>query len=255
MHYFDLVASRKVKTQNPELAREVSLWSASHRLEDDIYVRALVESFESGVGVHQLSRYDATETLPHPEIQGGRRQFDLSETLISIRNILVFVPVAFTWAGISQATEAYSRYTLANPNTIINFFDFWENGYGVLSNFWTLSNITRIGFVLLTLIIFTSAGIAILQRQASTLRTQSEKEIAKERFNLGFQINQFLFQFSSISSTDINQSALSAVRDLRATSNSIAKLSKSSEKNAIELSKGSVVRKQLDAIKNLLEKK
>ena len=247
------MASRKVKTQNPDLARAVSLWGAAHRLDDDIYVSALVTSLESGVGVQHLSRYDAIETLPHPEPQAGRRQSVLSENLISARNILVFVPVAFTWAGISQATEAYSKYTLANPNTIINFFDFWENGYGVLSDFWTLSSITRIGFILLALIILASTGIAVLQRQASTLKAQAEKEIAKERFNLGFQINQFLFQFNSITPTEINQNALSAIRDLRAASNSIAKLSRSSEKNAAELSKGSPIRKQLDAIKKLIE--
>jgi hypothetical protein len=254
LHYFDLVASRKVKTQNPELARAISLWSASHQLDDDIYVKALVESLESGVGVHQLSRYDATETLPHPEIQGGRKQSAFSENLIGARNILVFVPVALTWAGISQATEAYSKYTLANPNTIINFFDFWENGYGVLSDFWTLSSITRIGFILLTLIILASTAIAVLQKQATTLKAQAEKEIAKERFNLGFQINQFLFQFNSITPAEVSQSALLAIRDLRATSNSIARLSKSSEKSAAELTKGSPIRKQLDAIKKLIEK-
>ena len=248
------MASRKVKTQNPELARAISHWSASHRLQDDIYVSALVESLETGVGVHHLSRYDATEILPHPVIQDGRKQFTTSENLISIRNILVFVPVAFTWAGISQATEAYSRYTLANPNTIVNFFDFWENGYGVLPKFWTLSSITRIGFILLSIIIIASIAIAVLQKQASTLKTQAEKEVEKQRFDLGFQINQFLFQFTSITPAELNQSALSAIRDLRATSNSISKLSKSSEKSAAELSKGSVIRKQLDAIKKLIEK-
>lgn len=219
-----------------------------------MYVKALVESLESGVGVHHLSRYDATETLPHPEIQAGQKQSSLSENLISMRNIMIFVPVAFTWAGISQATEAYSEYTSANPNTIVNFFDFWENGYGVLSDFWTLSSVTRIGFILLTLIIFASIGIAVLQKQINNLKGYSEKEVAKERFDLGFKINQFLFQFSSITPSEINQSALAAIRDLRATSNSISKLSKSSEKHATELSKGSLIRKQLNAMQKIIEK-
>lgn len=248
------MATRKVKTQNPDLARAVSLWGAAHRLDDDIYVSALVTALESGVGVHHLSRYDATETLPHPEIQGGRKQFNLAENLISMRNIMIFVPVAFTWAGISQATEAYSEYTSANPNTIVNFFDFWENGYGVLSDFWTLSSITRIGFLLLAFIILASIGIAVLQKQAQVLKGKSEKEVATERFELGFKINQFLFQFIAITSADVSQSALSAIRDLRATSNSISKLSKSSEKSAKELANGSTIRKQLDALKKLIEK-
>jgi len=248
------VATKKVKNQNLELAQLLSLWGAKHQVEDDIYVNSLAESLQSGMGLQSLAQYDATQTLPHPEITAGSKEISIAENLISARNILVFVPVAFTWAGISQATAAYSTYTAVNPNTIVNFFDFWENGYGVLDKFWTLSSITRIGFLLLTLIIVASSAIAVLQKKAINQKRVSEREIEKERFELGFRLNQFLFQFKSITPVELNQNSLAAVRELKATSVTVAKIIKSSEKNAAELARGSIIRQQLDGIKKMIEK-
>jgi len=248
------VATKKVKNQNLDLAQSLSLWGIKHQVEDDIYLKSLAESLQSGMGLQALAQYDATQTLPHPEIAAGSRQISLAENLISVRNILVFVPVAFTWAGISQATAAYSTYTAVNPNTIVNFFDFWENGYGVLDKFWTLSSITRIGFLLLTLIIVASSAIAVLQKKAMKQKRVSERETEKERFELGFRVNQFLFQFKSITPVELNQNSLAAVRELKATSVAVTKIIKSSEKNAAELARGSKIRQQLDGIKKMIEK-
>lgn len=248
------MVTKKAKAKNLELAKSLSIWSEKNNVQDDIFVKALTESLDTGIGLQHLAQYDATQTLPHPENFAGLKESNYSETLISVRNILVFVPVAFTWAGISQATAAYSTYTEANPNTIVNFFDFWENGYGVLSKFWTLSSITRIGFFLLSIIILASAVIAILQKTSTTRKHEARKMIDKERFELGFQINQFLFQFKSITPITLNQNSLAAVRELKATSASTAKIVKSAEKSAVELSKGSAIQKQLDSIKKLIEK-
>jgi hypothetical protein len=248
------VATKRVKNQNRELAQLLATWSEKHQVQDDIYVKSLEESLETGIGLQQLAQYDATQTLPQPENGAGMKESRFSENLISVRNILVFVPVAFTWAGISQATAAYSTYTAANPNTIVNFFDFWENGYGVLAKFWTLSSITRIGFLLLALIILASTAIAVLQKKSSTQKRAAEKVISKERFELGFQINQYLFQFKSITPVALSQNSLAAVRELKATSVATAKIVKSAEKSAAELSSGSVIRRQLDALKKMIEK-
>lgn len=248
------MATKKVKNQNLELAQSLSLWGVKHQVEDDIYLSSLTESLQSGMGLQSLAQYDATQTLPHPEITAGSREISVAENLISVRNILVFVPVAFTWAGISQATAAYSTYTAVNPNTIVNFFDFWENGYGVLDKFWTLSSITRIGFLLLTLIIVASSAIAVLQKKAMKQKRVSERETDKERFELGFRVNHFLFQFKSITPVELNQNSLAAVRELKATSVAVSKIIKSSEKNAAELARGSIIRQQLDGIKKMIEK-
>jgi hypothetical protein len=107
---------------------------------------------------------------------------------------------------------------------------------------------------LLALIILASTAIAVLQKKSSTQKRAAEKVISKERFELGFQINQFLFQFKSITPVVLNQNSLAAVRELKATSVATAKIVKSAEKSAAELSSGSVIRRQLDVLKKLIEK-
>jgi hypothetical protein len=82
----------------------------------------------------------------------------------------------------------------------------------------------------------------------------SERETEKERFELGFRVNQFLFQFKSITPVELNQNSLAAVRELKATSVAVTKIIKSSEKNAAELARGSIIRQQLDGIKKMIEK-
>jgi hypothetical protein len=94
----------------------------------------------------------------------------------------------------------------------------------------------------------------VLQKKSSTQKRAAEKVISKERFELGFQINQYLFQFKSITPVALSQNSLAAVRELRATSVATSKIVKSAEKSAAELANGSLIRRQLDAIKKLIEK-
>ena len=66
--------------------------------------------------------------------------------------------------------------------------------------------------------------------------------------------NQFLFQFKSITPMALSQNSLAAVRELKATSVATSKIVKSAEKSAAELSSGSVIRRQLDSLKKMIEK-
>jgi hypothetical protein len=107
---------------------------------------------------------------------------------------------------------------------------------------------------LLAVIILASTAIAVLQKKSSTQKRAAEKVISKERFELGFQINQYLFQFKSITPVALSQNSLAAVRELKATSVATTMIVKSAEKSAAELANGSLIRRQLDAIKKLIEK-
>jgi hypothetical protein len=52
----------------------------------------------------------------------------------------------------------------------------------------------------------------------------------------------------------LSQNSLAAVRELKATSVATSKIVKSAEKSAAELASGSVIRRQLDALKKMIEK-
>jgi hypothetical protein len=248
------VAPKKSAAANQPLASKIAIWAMKHNLSEDAYVSRLIPSVENGSGLDYWASYDATEMLPYPEIKSGLRANSISERLITFRNIMVFVPVAFTWAGISQATTAFSSYSESNPNKIVNFFDFWENGYGVLNKFWTLSNIARIDFLLLTLVIIASMVIAYFQQTSKVLRNAEKSEIDQERLHIAFEVNEYLFRFKALTPVILNQNISAAIRDLRASSSSAGKLMKSSEKSAAELAKGSAIRQQLSSIEKLVEK-
>ncbi len=248
------MAPKKSAAANLQLASKIAIWAKKFNLSEDAYISRLVPSVEKGADLDYWATYDATEMLPYPEIKSGLRENSISERLITFRNIMVFVPVAFTWAGISQATTAFSSYSESNPNKIVNFFDFWENGYGVLNKFWTLSNIARIDFLLLTLVIITSLAIAYFQQTSKVRRNAEKDEIDQERLNIAFDVNEYLFRFRALTPVVLNQSISAAIRDLRASSSSVGKLMKSSEKSAAELAKGSAIRQQLNSIQKLVEK-
>lgn len=248
------MALKKSVSANPQLAASLTAWAAKYNLAGDAYVSRLGASIEKGSGLEHWAEYDATDALPFPEVVPGAKEASLSEKLINFRNIMVFVPVAFTWAGISQATTAFSTYSELNPAKIVNFFDFWENGYGVLSEFWTLSNIARIDFLLLTLVIVASIAIAILQRISMKLQGAARQQLDQERLALALDINEYIFKYKVISPLILNQNVTGAIRDLRNATSSINKILKSSEKSAVELAKGSAIRQQLTTMTKLIEK-
>ena len=240
---------------NTELAQELLEWATSQQVAEDPYVRQLADALASGDQLDYWSRYDNLEMLPAGRSTVGTKEARLSDALINFRNIMVFVPVAFTWAGISQATSAFSEYASINTNKVVNFFDFWENGYGVLSDFWTLSNVAQIDFLLLTIIIFASTAIAILQARVKKIVALAEKFSDRQRVELGLRINYYLHEFRAPTPEIVNQRVAQSVSNLRKSTSDLAKTSKSLERGSSALSKGSPVLTQVLAIKKLLGKK
>ncbi len=71
-----------------------------------------------------------------------------------LRNVLVFAPIAVTWAGLSLAAGAYAEMLAARPDLVSQpFLLLWEQGFGgrLLFNFGTLALIdaSLIGILIL----------------------------------------------------------------------------------------------------------
>lgn len=103
-----------------------------------------------------------------------------------IRNVLVLVPITYTWLELSIATSNYRRYIDLFPEKINQpFLLLWENGFQGLTpqTGATFSELAKFDFVLLTIIIIITLivhfqkdvkeGNAINKAQA--LRTQTEE--------------------------------------------------------------------------------
>lgn len=118
---------------------------------------------------YQLSRDSSTTSdIDHlvtpsilmENIRGGvLRKFGWINVLEIIRNVLILVPIFFTWFSLSQASIAYLTTINKNPSLVeVPFLLQWENGfYGNLPNFvgWspTFSHVAFLDAILIAVII------------------------------------------------------------------------------------------------------
>ena len=143
------MATRKKTTAPAELIAEIKAWAQTNHCEDDALVLTLIADLESGQDLDAWASLASFEILPPIEYRAGDKQLRLTNLIAISRNILVFVPVALTWIAVSKATTAFEQYTTVNPNAVVNFLEFWQNGYGILSKDWTIGHIALLDLSLI----------------------------------------------------------------------------------------------------------
>jgi hypothetical protein len=143
-----------------------------------------------------------------------------------LRNSLVFLPVALTWFAISKATSAFALYTADNSLAVVNFLDFWENGYGVLSEKWALSSVATLDFQIILGIIGLTIAITFLDRALKNFKNQAMQEADDERIQMALAISTYLFDQQRVTNVTVNQSLARAIRDILNSTDSLDKTSK-----------------------------
>jgi hypothetical protein len=143
-----------------------------------------------------------------------------------MRNALVFLPVALTWYAISKATSAFAVYTADNTLAVVNFLDFWENGYGVLAEEWSLSHIATLDFQIIMVIIVMTIAITLMDKRVRDNHEVAIAELDEERMRLALEISSYLFNHQRVSQVSMNQSLAKALRDLLNSTESLDKSSK-----------------------------
>jgi len=208
------MARRSKRALMGEVADLLESWGRKHSLLADPYVEGLLSCLRTNSQLSFWVEQRAIDMLPVPttsEVEADRRRVNL---LNAFRNVMVFVPIAFTWAAISQATSAFARYTESGSARIVNFFDFWENGYGVLSPFWKLSNVALVDFLLLSFIIFLSIGISILENRLIKEEKQEQVHLDSERLNLALKIDQALLPYQKPTVQVVNRQVSQSIAQL-----------------------------------------
>ena len=133
----------KKPIENVELAQSLSKWAAEYECSNEL-TDSLTKALEAKKDLHKWADLDPFEYLPMPSSHRASRQLRVIETLTILRNVLVFAPVALTWAAVGQASSAFEKYVAANDATVVNFLQFWQNGYGVLASFWRLADVAPV---------------------------------------------------------------------------------------------------------------
>ena len=121
------------------LANSLQSWAEQYQLSDDPYVAGLTAAVSNRKNLPMWASLNPLEYLPHAKVRSNPQLHLVTLIMTIARNALVFLPVALTWFAISKATSAFATYTANNTLQVVNFLDFWENGYGVLSKTWSLS--------------------------------------------------------------------------------------------------------------------
>lgn len=228
------MARAKKPELNLILADKLLAWADKYDVTKDGYVRGLYEALTSRKNLQIWASLNPIEYLPMPELKAGLSMANWTRFITVLRNVLVFLPVALTWAAVGEATTAFSTYLKANGSDIVNFLDFWQNGYGVLDDKWRISTIALLDFLIIMVVIVLTLIASFFSRRVTELQIMSEKETDRERILLSVEIASYLFEKQKVTNVTMNQSLaraldklLNATESIEATAKALEKTSKS----------------------------
>ena len=220
------MASKKKTPPHQILVNSLQSWATLYGVASDPYVSGLTEAVAARKNLPMWASLDPLEYLPHTHIRTHKRLHLASLIMSVVRNSLVFLPVALTWFAISKATSAFATYTADNSLSVVNFLDFWENGYGVLDEKWALSNVATLDFQIILGIIGLTITITFLDRALKNSKNQAMQEADDERIQMALRISTYLFDQQRVSNVTVNQSLAKAIRDILNSTESLDKTSK-----------------------------
>jgi hypothetical protein len=196
------------------LAEKLEEWSRLRGVERDPYLSQLTESLKERKNLHIWAELQPLDFLPYPKSDAQNRQSDLVRILTIIRNVLVFAPVALTWAAVSAATTGFAAYTKENGASVVNFLDFWQNGYGYLSDKWKIGEVARLDFILVMTVIVLTLFVSFVGHRAQQMRSNEEALIDQERSTIALEIAQVLHDKRKVTNVTMNQALAGSISRL-----------------------------------------
>lgn len=229
--------SAKKNFQADALLQHLGSWARRAGVTNTPYVAGLTAAINAKKDLHIWATLDPMQYLPYPIISIGLRVARLVRILTVLRNVLVFAPVALTWAAVGEATSGFSEYVAENGASVVNFLDFWQNGYGYLGNEWRISVVAQLDFVIIMIVIALTVYISFAGARASEAQAKLEAEIDSDRTAVAIEIAAFLYSKRQVTNVTMNQSLaatlsklLNATDALENSSKAIATTSKNFEK-------------------------
>lgn len=232
------MASRVRSKAHIELADQIDSWARKYRVSFDPYVTGLSTSLREKKNLQIWAAMNPIEYLPQPDIVEGLATAKWARLLTIIRNVLVFAPVALTWAAVGQATSAFSRYVEENGADVVNFLDFWENGYGYLGSEWQISHVAFLDFIIVMIVIVLTLVSSALGRKATDQQAHYDDQIERERIGLAVQITTFLFDKQKVSNVSMNASLAGAIAKLLNATDSLEDVAKNLAKVTKRVDRG-----------------
>ncbi len=196
------------------LADLIEKWARGHGFLGDPYVEKLMHALRANENLALWSSVDPFEFLPYPLANNGNKMRRYAVISSSIRNGLVFFPVAFTWLAIGEATSAFQKFVDENVTATVNFLEFWQNGYDVLDPKWRISNVALTDAIIVFIIIFLNVAASYFSAKSLHLNWVEDQEHSHDRLELTIAIKEYLFTKQTVTKLSINQGLATAVENL-----------------------------------------
>ena len=224
-------ARKKSEAPNQELIDEITLWARRNGSSNDAIVTSLISDLSGMTDLSSWASLPTIELLPPINAPKADAKITLANRIAIIRNILVFAPVALTWIAVSKATAAFGAYTSANKSAVVNFLEFWQNGYGVLAKEWTIGQVAFTDFAIITLVIILSLTVSFMEIQHKKILATDVARRENERIALGIKLHKYLDSKRTSTPEVVNANVSNAVRNLVSASKDIAKATKELSKD------------------------
>ena len=199
------MAKNRARLGAKNLLEYIANWSYQNNLSEEPYVVSLYTAIKRKWNLPMWATIDPFILLPYPENTAGDKLIRFAKFISQIRNLLVFVPVALTWAAVSQATSAFALFVEKNSATTVNFLEFWQNGYEILNKDWTIGNVAKLDYLIILFVIILSLSASLINERGNFLKLRNNDVIEKERISLAIEIKTFLFQFRQASNLTISE--------------------------------------------------
>ncbi len=224
-------ARKSANTDHLVLADSLEEWGRSHGVSNDPYVSGLTNDLRENNDLPIWATMDPMEYLPQPAVKSSDAIHEWTRRLTVIRNVLVFAPVALTWLAVGNATSGFSKYVKIHGTSVVNFLDFWQNGYDTLSSEWRIGNVATLDFSIIAIVIALTLTVSVMGRRSNELHAQAEHKVESERVRIAIQIAKFLFTKRTMTTVTVNASLANSVTKLANAANNVATTAKSLEKS------------------------
>jgi len=229
------MAKEKAKAAEQSVDHSLEQWAGAYRVSNDPYVAGLLAAIKSGKDVTAYAELNPLDYLPTPVRAGNERSSSLQNILTIIRNVLVFFPVALTWIAVSKSTTAFAVYTEANKTLVVNFLEFWQNGYGVLAKTWTIGHVAFLDFAIIITVIALTLTTAYMHNKNTSAAKAHLIKSESDRTALGLKLHLYLHEQKVVTPTSINAAVMRAIKELGATAKTVEKSSKLLQKDISQI--------------------
>ena len=240
--------------QSKAVLESIGSWAARYQLQNEPLVEKLIVDLENGRNLKVWADINFDQVLPLPESKTAIQNLKKINSITGFRNILVFSPVALTWASISVVTSAFSDYENANPGSLVNFLQFWQQGYGFLNDFWKLSSVAIFDAVLVGIVILLTYFINFFTRKNMESERSYSSNLMRDRTELILELNEFLYEYKYPTTNQINKNIYSATKSLEKSLKSLSKIISRLEKDIAKYPNSSKLVSELKSLKQTVEK-